>query len=162
MKPRVYIETSVISYLVSRPALDVITAGHQATTLQWWEQHRSRFELVISQFVVDEASEGDPVAAEKRIAVLSGISVLPISEPQIIVLAQALLKAGALPQKAKLDALHIAVCAVTGVDILLTWNFKHIANGATMRQIEHVCDENGFECPQLLTPLQLLGDSDVD
>jgi predicted nucleic acid-binding protein len=126
MKPRVYIETSVISYLVSRPTLDVITAGHQATTLQWWEQQRSRFELVISQFVVDEASEGDPVAAEKRVAALSGISVLPISEPQIIVLAQALLKAGALPQKAKLDALHIAVCAVTGVDILLTWNFKHI------------------------------------
>jgi PIN domain len=112
MKPRGYIETSVISYLVSRPALDVITAGHQAATLQWWEQHRSRFELVISQFVVDEASEGDPVAAEKRVAALSGISVLPISEPQIIVLAQALLKAGALPQKAKLDALHIAVCAV--------------------------------------------------
>ena len=162
MKPRVYIETSVISYLVSRPALDVITAGHQATTLQWWEQHRSRFELVISQFVVDEASEGDPIAAEKRLAALSDISVLPIAEPQILVLAQALLKAGALPQKAKLDALHIAVCAVTGVDILLTWNFKHIANGATMRQIEHVCDENGFECPQLLTPLQLLGDSDVD
>ena len=71
MKPRVYIETSVISYLVSRPALDVITVGHQATTWQWWEQHRSRFELVISQFVVDEASQGDPVAAEKRLAVLA-------------------------------------------------------------------------------------------
>ncbi len=108
MKLRVYIETSVVSYLVSRPALDVITAGHQATTLQWWEQHRSRFELVISQFVLDEASEGDPVTAEKRLAVLGGISVVPISQPQIIVLAQALLKAGALPQKAKLDALHIA------------------------------------------------------
>ena len=162
MKPRVYIETSVVSYVVSRPALDVITAGHQATTLQWWEQHRSRFELVISQFVVDEASQGDPAAAEKRHAVLGGIPVVPVVQPQIVVLAQALLKAGALPQKAKLDALHIAVCAVTGVDILLTWNFKPIANGATMRQIERVCEENGFECPQLLTPLQLLGDSNVD
>ena len=162
MKPRVYIETTVVSYLVSRPALDVITAGHQATTFQWWEQHRSRFELVVSQFVLDEASEGDPVAAGKRLAVLDGISVVPISQPQIIVLAQALLKAGALPPKAKLDALHISVCAVTGVDILLTWNFKHIANGTTVRQIERVCDENGFECPQLLTPLQLLGDGDVD
>ena len=162
MKPRVYIETSVVSYLVSRPALDVITAGHQATTLQWWEQHRNRFELVISQFVVDEASEGDAVAAEKRLAVLDAIPVVPVTQPQIMVLAQALLKAGALPQKAKLDALHIAVCAVTGVDILLTWNFKHIANGAKMRQIERVCDESGFECPQLLTPLQLLGDGNVD
>ena len=162
MKPRVYIETTVVSYLVSRPALDVITAGHQATTFQWWEQHRSRFELVVSQFVLDEASEGDPVAAGKRLAVLDGISVVPISQPQIIVLAQALLKAGALPPKAKLDALPISVCAVTGVDILLTWNFKHIANGTTVRQIERVCDENGFECPQLLTPLQLLGDGDVD
>ena len=101
MKPRVYVETSVISYLVSRPALDVITVGHQATTWQWWEQHRSRFELVISQFVVDEASQGDPVAAEKRLAVLGGIPVVPVVQPQIVVLAQALLKAGALPQKAK-------------------------------------------------------------
>ena len=105
---------------MSRPALDVIAAGHQATTLQWREQPRSRFELVISPFVLDEASEGDRVAAEKRLAAMSGIAVLSIAEPWIIVLAQALLKAGALPQKAKLEALHIAVCAVTGVDILLT------------------------------------------
>jgi hypothetical protein len=89
MKPRDYVETPVVSYLVSRPALDVITAGHQATTLQWWDQHRSRFDLVISQFVLDEASQGDAVAAEKRLSALDGIPVLPITDPRIVVLAQA-------------------------------------------------------------------------
>ena len=162
MQSRVYIETSVISYLTNRPALDVITAGHQATTLQWWEKQRANYELVISQFVVDEASAGDPVAAAKRIASLEGIARLDTKRPEITALAQALLTSRALPQKAFIDALHIAVSSVAAVDILLTWNFKHITNGAMMKQIERVCSDNGFECPRLLTPLQLLGDDDVD
>lgn len=162
MQPRVYVETSVISYLTSRPALDVITAGHQATTLQWWEQHRSKYDLVISQFVKDEASAGDPVAPAKRAISLAEIPLLDIKPPEITTLARSLLAYGALPRKPFVDALHIAVSAVAGVDILLTWNFKHIANGATMPQIQRVCAKNGFECPQLLTPLQLLGDDDVD
>ena len=162
MKLRVYVETSVISYLTNRPALDVITAGHQATTLQWWDKQRPNFELVISQFVVDEASAGDPIAAANRIASLVGISRLDIARPEIATLAQALLERHALPTHAFIDALHIAVSAVAGVDILLTWNFKHIANGAMMKQIERICADNGYACPQLLTPLQLLGDDDVD
>ena len=162
MKPRVYVETSVISYLTNRPALDVITAGHQATTLQWWDKQRANYELVVSQFVLDEAAAGDPVAAAKRMASLEGIARLDTKRPEIEALAQALLTNRALPQKAFVDALHIAVSSVAAVDILLTWNFKHIANGAMMKQIEQVCSDNGFECPRLLTPLQLLGDDDVD
>ena len=162
MKLRVYVETSVISYLTSRPALDVITAGHQATTFQWWEQRRTNYELVISQLVVDEAGAGDSVAAAMRIASIEGIPKLDLALPEIAILARTLVTRGALPQKAHVDALHIAVSAVAGVDILLTWNFKHIANGAKMQLIERVCAEGGFECPQLLTPLQLLGDDHVD
>ena len=123
---------------------------------------RSNFDLVVSQFVLDEAASGDPVAAARRATTLLGVTRLNVNRPEISRLAQTLLVQRALPQKAFADALHIAVSAVSGVDILLTWNFKHIANGATMRQIERVCDENGFECPQLLTPLQLLGDGNVD
>ena len=100
MKLRVYVETSVISYLTNRPALDVITAGHQATTLQWWDKQRPNFELVISQFVVDEASAGDPIAAANRIASLVGISRLDIARPEIATLAQALLERHALPTHA--------------------------------------------------------------
>lgn len=162
MKPRVYVEASVIGYLTNRPALDVITAGHQATTLQWWDKQRANYEFVVSQFVLDEASAGDPVAAAKRIASLEGIARLDTKRPEIEVLALALLTSRALPQKAFVDALHIAVSSVAAVDILLTWNFKHIANGAMMNQIERVCSDSGFECPRLLTPLQLSGDDDVD
>ena len=162
MKLRVYVETSVISYLTNRPALDVITAGHQVTTLQWWDKQRANFDVVISQFVLDEISAGDPVAEAKRIASVENIALLDTSPTEIAVLAQALLDGGALPRKAFLDASRIAVCAVLGVDVLLTWNFKHIANGAMMNHIERVCSDNGFKCPRLLTPLQLLGDDDVD
>ena len=159
---RIYVETSVISYLTNRPALDVITAGHQATTYQWWEQHRRDFELVISQFVVDECSAGDPVAAQRRLVTIEGLALLDASPPAVESLAEALIHAGALPAKAFIDASHIAVCAVAGIDMLLTWNFKHIANGAMMKKIQAVCAANGFECPQLLTPLHLLGGNDVD
>ena len=98
----------------------------------------------------------------KRIASLEGIARLDTKRPEITALAQALLTSLALRQKAFIDALDIAVSSVAPVDILLTWNFKHIANGAMMKQIEQVCSDNGFECPRLLTPLQLLGDDDVD
>ena len=162
MKPRVYVETSVISYLTNRPALDVITAGHQATTYRWWEEQRSNYDLVVSQFVLDEAASGDPIAAARRVATLVGITRLNVQRPEISRLAQTLLAQRALPQKAFVDALHIAVAAVSGVDILLTWNFKHIANGAMMKHIERVCFEAGCRCPLLITPLQLLGDDDVD
>lgn len=162
MKPRVYVETSVISYLTNRPALDVITAGHQATTLKWWDEQRANYDVVISQFVLDEISAGDSKAAAKRLESVVGIPLLDTAPLEIAMLAQALIDRRALPQKAFLDASHIAVCAVLGVDVLLTWNFKHIANGAMMRHIERVCVENGFDCPQLLTPLQLLGDDHVD
>ncbi|MGB4115971.1 MAG: type II toxin-antitoxin system VapC family toxin [Polaromonas sp.] len=143
----------------------MITAGHQATTYQWWEQHRRDFELVISQFVVDECSAGDPAAAQRRLVTIDGLALLDASHPDVESLAKALIHAGALPAKAFIDASHIAVCAVAGVEMLLTWNFKHIANGANgamMKKIQAVCTANGFECPQLLTPLQLLGGDDVD
>ena len=117
---------------------------------------------MVSQVVLDEAASGDPVAAAKRVATLIGITRLNVNRPEISRLAQTLLARRALPQKAFVDALHIAVAAVSGVEVLLTWNFKHIANGAMMNHIERVCSEAGYQCPRLLTPLQLLGDDDVD
>ena len=117
---------------------------------------------MVSQFVLDEAASGDPVAAARRVATLVGITRLNVQRPEISQLAQTLLAQRALPQKAFVDALHIAVATVSGVDILLTWNFKHIANGAMMKHIERVCSKAGYRCPLLITPLQLLGDDDVD
>lgn len=157
-----YVETSVISYLTNRPALDVITAGHQATTYQWWEHQRTNYDLVISQLVVKEAGAGYPVAAARRLATLGGIPLLDANRPGVESLAEALIVNGALPIKAFVDASHIAVCAVADIKILLMWNFEHIANGFMMKKIQSACTENGFDCPQLLTPLQLLGADYVD
>lgn len=117
---------------------------------------------MVSQFVLDEAVGGDPIAAAKRVATLVGITRLIVQRPEISRLAQTLLAQRALPKKAFVDALHIVVSAVSGVEILLTWNFKHIANGAMMNHIDRVCSEAGYRCPRLLTPLQLLGGDDVD
>ena len=135
-KPRIYVETSVTIYLTNRPALDVITAGHQATTYQWWEQQRTNYDLVISQLVVKEAGAGDPLAAARRLATLESIPMLDANRPEVENLAEALVVNGALPMKAFVDA-------------------SHIANGFMMKKIQNVCIENGFDCQQLLTPLQL-------
>jgi len=105
MKSHVYVETSVISYLTNRPALDVITAGHQATTYQRWEHQRTNYDLVISQLVVKEAVSCYPVAAARRLATLEGTPLLDANRPEVESLAEALIVNGALPIRHLLDRL---------------------------------------------------------
>lgn len=156
MADRVYIETTVVSYLTSRPSRDLVIAGHQQTTHEWWDGRRQIYELCISRTVLDEAAAGDPQAARERLDVLSAMSLLQTTG-EAVSLAKALLEAGALPAKAADDALHIAVAAVHGIPFLLTWNCRHMAN-ATMRPIiERVCVAQGFKAPIICTPEQLLG-----
>ncbi len=78
------------------------------------------------------------------------------TSPEVEALADALIAQKSVPAKARLDALHIAVCAIHSVDYLLTWNCKHIANAQTMHLIENTCAELGYACPRLCTPLELL------
>ena len=106
MKQRVYLETSIVSYLVSRPSRDLIVAAHQEVTRQWWEGRRQEFDLHISQLVLNEAAGGDPAAARTRLALLNGISQLPVTG-EVIELGGAIMADGLLPPKAGIDALHI-------------------------------------------------------
>jgi len=131
MKPKVYLETSVISYLASRPSRDLIVAANQQITQEWWQVQRQDFDLFISQLVVQEASAGDKQAAERRLQAIANTPLLTLSE-EAVTFAEKLVEEGAMPRKAVEDALHIAVATLNGMDYLLTWNFKHIAN-ATMR-----------------------------
>lgn len=156
MKLRVYVETSVISYLVARPSRDLIIAGQQELTRSWWESGASQFELCYSEIVWEEAARGDLVAAEKRLASFSGMTEIPVTE-MAIGLAEKLLNAGALPAQAIADALHVAVCTANGIDILVSWNCKHIANVTMQSVIEHVCREAGFDPPRICTPVELWG-----
>jgi hypothetical protein len=103
---------------------------------------------------VEEASAGNPEAAERRLAALNGIPLLTRGN-DAVALGTALLRAGALPAKALADALHLATAAVHGLDYLLTWNCAHLANAAMRSKIEAVCRTCGFEPPILCTPLEL-------
>jgi hypothetical protein len=155
MNASVYIETSIVSYLTSRPSRDVRAAACQNITAEWWDHRRSDFDIFISEIVVAEASRGNAEAAGRRLAALDGIPELRISE-EAKSLAKAMLNDGSLPPKAEIDALHIAVAAVNGIDYLLTWNCTHIANALMRPRIEQACRESGVEPPVICTPSELL------
>ena len=155
MKPTVYLETTIIGYLAMRVSGILRVAANQQTTRDWWDNHRQRFELFVSRFVIDECSDGDPVAAQERLVYLENIPLLQLSE-DVNALAESLLIGVPLPQKAEIDALHIAVAAVNGIQYLVTWNCKHIANPSLRSRIEPLCRDRGYEPPVICTPQELL------
>jgi len=155
MKPKVYIETSVISYLTARPNRDILIAANQQVTQEWWQDRRDKFDLYVSQLVEQEASSGDAEAVSKRQQTITTCSFLDIT-PEAVRLANRLIEQNAIPKQAAEDALHIAVAAVSGMDYLLTWNFKHIANAAMRANVELVCRLNGYEPPVICSPMELM------
>ena len=130
-----------------------MAAAHQQVTRDWWITRQS-FDLFASQFVLDEASAGDEGAAARRLAALADVVVLEVTENAIL-LAERLIAGGGLPAEARVDALHVAMAAVHGMDYLLTWNCRHIANATLRGKIEGLCREAGFEPPIICTPLEL-------
>lgn len=155
MKPTVYIETSIISYLTARTSNDIRAAAWQNITADWWDNRRAAFELYISEFVVAEASRGNVEAAARRMSAVSDIPELEATK-EVKLLAEALLDHESLPRKAELDAYHVAVSAVNGINYLLTWNCTHIANAVIRPKIEAVCRLQGYEPPIICTPSELL------
>lgn len=155
MKSKVYIETSVISYLAARSSRDILVAANQQVTQEWWQDRREQFDLFVSQLVEQEISSGDKDAVSKRQQALTNCSFLDIT-PEAIQLAESLIDQNAIPKQAAEDALHIAVATVNGMDYLLTWNFKHIANAAMRANVELVCRLNGYEPPVICSPMELM------
>ena len=153
MNPSVYVETSIVSYLSARPSRDVIIAAHQRLTRQWWKG-RSSYRVFVSQIVRDEAAAGDPAARARRLRVIRGISALAVGE-NAIRLAGELIRSGALPKKATVDAFHIGIAAAHQIDYLLTWNCKHIANATMRGTIEAICRSAGLTPPIICTPEEL-------
>jgi predicted nucleic acid-binding protein len=156
MRPKVYLETTVPSYLAARPSRDLRVAAHQEITRDWWESRRSDFDLYISELVLEEVRAGDGQLAGRRLELLAGLPILPATS-EILELAKELITKGPLPRKAAGDSVHIAVAAVYGCEYLLTWNCRHIANAELFRAIRRVIDEYGYDVPILCTPEELLG-----
>ena len=152
----VYLETTFISYFVSRPSRDLLVAAHQQITHDWWTDRRQDFECYVSQVVIDEASAGDPEEAKKRMDMINAFPVLEVTEDAEL-LTRAILSGGAVPPHAVRDAAHIAVAAVNDVDYLLTWNCRHLANAQIIRRISVVCNREGNNMPVICTPEELMG-----
>ena len=153
----IYIETSIIGYLTARSSDTIIFQARQQLTQLWWDTHRHSYELVTSQLVLDEAGSGDSHAAKERLALLERIPLLDVEHEDVEPLAERLIQAHLLPEKASADARHVAVATVFGVEYLLTWNCKHIANAETLPRIYNLLRDSGFNPPLITTPEEFSG-----
>ncbi len=154
MQSRVYLETTFVSYLTARPSRDIVAAGMQQTTQEWWSLHASAYALCTSSLVWDEIGRGSPEAVALRQAVLKSVPQLELSS-EVERLAQLLIEKKGVPAKAAEDAVHIAVAAVHAIPFILTWNFRHIANANLMEKLRAICADAGHSLPTICTPEQL-------
>ena len=160
VKRKIYVETSVISYLTARPSKTIIGAAHQQLTRAWWEK-RGQYELVVSEVVLRECGAGDSESAARRLEVVRDLPLLLITE-QAIKIAEDLIKQKIVPLKAIEDALHIAIATAHGVDYLVTWNCRHIANPEIQRGIASYLEQTGAVLPFICTPEELLGEANYE
>ncbi len=156
MSETVYIETSILGYLTARPSRDLVVAANIEMTREWWEMRRNAFQLYSSQAGVKETSQGDTEIASQRLEIVRNLVLLDLNQ-SVLDLAEQFLERSSLPAKANVDAIHIAAATVHGMDYLLTWNCKHIANAQIQRKLAEISFDFGYELPILCTPYELLG-----
>ena len=153
---KVYCETSFWSYLNGRPTPLAHIAVKQAATLQWWQEIAPKCDIYVSPFVDGEAEDGDPECAMLRTKSIAGFPSLN-PEPKVVgEIASSLLSGHALPKDETTDASHIAIASVYGMDVLLTWNCKHMANPVTLPKTSAIVAKAGFACPVVITPEEFL------
>jgi predicted nucleic acid-binding protein len=156
LKPKVYVETSVISYLTGRFSRDRITAANQLQTRAWWDESRSKFDLYVSQLVLLEIGAGDLDLAQSRLALAQGVPRLDITRDCSSLSRELLQKVG-LAKIAGRDVLHVAIAALYEMDYLLTWNCRHIANAVLIPRFASIIGARGLRMPVICTPPQLPG-----
>jgi hypothetical protein len=155
MKKRVYIETTVVSYFTARPSRDLMVAGHQEVTHELWPKLVEYYDSYISELVYQEVGKGDPEQAQMRVAAITSFSIIGIDD-ETRILAEKIIEGGGIPKEYPEDALHIAVAAANGIDVLITWNFTHLNNPFTRMMIRHIIENEGFVCPEICSPEELL------
>lgn len=158
MVKKVYIETTIISYLTARPSKNILATAWQELTKEWWTHRRTYFDLFTSELVLAEAYKGDAEAAQRRLNHLEDVPIIATTD-SAIEFARRLINEGPLPEKAIDDALHIALSAVHRIDYLMTWNFKHIDNAEMKPSIRELCVLHGYHYPEICTPQELMGEN---
>jgi predicted nucleic acid-binding protein len=152
---RIYIETTIPSYLAAKPSRDIITAAQQQITVEWWEESHLHYELYISEAVLDECQAGDSGVAKRRLEFIQNLPLLRITK-EVVRLAEIYSKLLDIPEKSKVDAIHLAIAAVYEMDYLLTWNCKHLAHGEVRTKIHRYNLDNELYEPMIVTPLELI------
>ena len=155
-KLKVYLETSFWSLLNGRPTPLQHIAIKQAATLQWWQEIAPKCDVFISPYVADEAEVGDSERALMRKQSMAGCASLDGTDDETIALAEALITGHAVPVTETTDAFHIATAAVGGMDVLLTWNCRHMANPVTLPVTASIIAKAGYRCPVIITPLDFI------
>jgi len=156
MKPSVYVESSIPSFLTGRPSRLLLVRAHQQTTRRWWRTAPDRFRLFVSELVLEEIQEGQPEAARRRLESVAGLPVL-VSTEEIRALATGYQRLLRLPDKALVDLTHVGMAVVHEMDYLVTWNCAHIANPRFVREIARANQGAGRFMPMIVTPEGLLG-----
>jgi hypothetical protein len=157
MKEIVYIETTIVSYLVARPSGDLVLSAHQQVTREWWENERMKYQCIASEEVVREAMLGDTRMAQSRIKVLQELQIVGITA-EVEAMAATFMATGALPPTMRPDATHLAAATLSRADYLLTWNCRHLANAHVLRRLQKEAERRGWPLPGVCTPLELMGD----
>ncbi len=154
---RIYIESTIPSYLVARPARDLLQAARQQTSRDWWELKRQQHELFTSEIVLAEIGEGEAAMAQQRLEIMRGIKILRVTD-DTEALTRRILESGLLPADADRDAAHIALATIYEMDILLSWNCRHIANASIQGRLRRLAEQMGLALPVLCTPDELTGE----
>ena len=149
---KVYLETSFVSYLTGGATSDIAVATNQAWTRQWWDTERANCDLFISNYTFEEAARGNEDSVSRRMSILNGLPFVDVAIDRVTALAESLLAGHAIPVAETTDALHIAAAAVAGMDIVLTWNCKHLANPRTLPVTRDIVTKAGYICPAVMTP----------
>jgi len=155
MKPTIYLESTVISYVAARPSRDLIIAAHQQITHEWWEKTLPKCEAFVSPIVIDEISRGDNIAVQNRLDKVVSFSILEVVL-EVRRLADEYFNAIQIPEKARADAYHLALAAWHGLDFLVSWNCTHIVSGRVKMIIEEINAEYGIRTPVICTPEELM------
>ena len=157
--PSVYLETTIPSYLAAHPSRDLVIAAHQQITHEWWRTAPERFDLYVSEAVLDEIQAGDPDAVARRLEMVERLPVLAFSD-DVASLVQAYDQRLGFVGRARTDLLHIAFSVAYEIDYLVTWNCRHLAKGETIRRLADANVELGRFTPVIVTPEELLESSE--
>jgi predicted nucleic acid-binding protein len=155
VKKRVYVETTVVSYFTAKPSRDIMVAGHQEATRELWPKLSAKYETYISALVYDESRKGNPEQAGVRLAAIESFPMLDIDD-ETRTLAEKIISNKGIPEEFPEDALHIAVAAVNGIEVILTWNIGHLNNPFTRKKVRQIVENQGYICPEICSPDELL------